>query len=1009
MNRNSLPATIYLLALGLFGLGALVVLTESRALLTNAVPLVVFAALSFVLKRAGFHAAPEVTHSLVGIVDLAAVFIWGPVTGAWVGASSGFAYLFLVALRRDRRTFDDLIAIPVFNAGLKIGMAYASSRLYLMFGGAYAPRGFTLATAPAVAAAAAGWFVIDHLGWGLLELLRGGLPGVAKFLRSILFYSVAVELLPLPFAIVIAVAYSTTNVEFFTMIALGLVGTAIVVQRFADASQHLEQRRLEMTVLNDFGNDLSRAVFDSERVIQLLYEHARRIVQADLYRVELADGSHGREHKMALVALEATAREIRRPYEPQASPLMEYFSTHRDSVRAVDLVKSFVHPLDATGIAIAAGKLVQIDGQPPRSAMFLPMVAGDDLIGVLSVYASRPRAFYHTQGHNLASMCGQAAVTIQNARLYTAERKRAGQLATISEVSRQVAALADLDDLLHKIVNEIRDRFGYSHVHVFTVDGDVAVFRASTHPRGAEWRDRGVGYRIGLEGLVGWVAGSGEAIVVGDVSQEPRFVPYPDKEPDETRSEIVVPLVIGDRVTGVLDVESNELNALGDEDLFILKTLAAQVAVAVEDARLFNSQKEEAYYLNVMLQVADNLSATSNLDEALETVVRITPLLVGVARCAIFLYNPVDRKFVPAKVYGLGRELQSRFFRFEFRSDDEFAFSKMFGDQAPLTIGDAASSRLMRPEFRQIFGIRSLLLAPLMTRGEIVGALLVDQGSRPRYFSPREIQVIMGIANQAAVAIEGARLGRDAEEKKRFEDELRLARQIQKSFLPAAYPVVPGYEICSLWETAREVSGDFYDFVNLPDERLGITIADVSDKGMAAAMFMAVSRTILRTMAIGKPTPRETIERANDVILADAQSDMFVTVFYAVLNPHTHRLAYVNAGHNPPLFYRSRRRELTTLSAHDLALGVLKGITVQEHEIEFEPGDLVLMYTDGVTEATNAREEEFGTGRLGQIVVANAGRRVEQIVDEIKRAVTDFAGEGVHFDDVTMVALKRQT
>ncbi len=1005
MTRSFLPATIYALALGVFGVGALVALTNPHELIQSALPLTFFALLSFILKRAGFHAAPEVTHSLVSIVDLAAVFIFGPVLGAWVGASSGFVYLFLNAWRRNKHTFRELFEIPVFNAGLKIGMAYASSHLYLTFGGKFMPRDFTIATLAPIIAAAVAWFVIDHIGWGVLEFLRGGAAGLSNFLRTIVLYSVFIELLPLPFAIVIAVVYSTLNVEMVLMIALGLVGTAVVVQRFADASLDLERRRREMTVMNEFGNALSRAVFDSEKVIDLLYEHAQRIVPADLYRIELAQDE--RAPKTVLLALEATARETRHPYETRSSPLLEYFAAHRDFVRAVDLVKSFVQPLDATGIALSAGNQAQIDGRSPRSALLVPMRAGDELIGVLALFAAKPRAYVQIHGRNLASMCAQAAVTIQNARLYAAERKRAAQLAAISEISRQIAALIDLDELLQKVVNQIRERFGYTHVHIFTVEEGYAVFRASTHPRGAEWRERGVGHRVGVDGIVGWVAAAGEPLVANDVSQEPRFMPYPDQEPTETRSEIVVPLTIGKQVTGVLDIESRELNAFGDEDLFVSKTLAAQIAVAVEDARLFDSQKEEAYYLNVMLQVSQNLAATADLDEALETVVRITPLLVGVARCAALLYHPGERKFAPAKAYGLSKHLQAALMDFEFRSDDAFAFAQMYRDQTPLMIEDAASSGLLRPELIQMFGIRSLLLAPLITRGEIVGALMVDQGARPRRFSAHEIEVVMGIANQAAVAIESARLNQSAEEKKRLDHELRLARQIQKSFLPDACPRVPGYELCSLWQTAREVSGDFYDFVTLHGGRVGMTIADVSDKGMAAAMFMALSRTILRTMAIGKPTARETIERANDLILADAHSDMFVTVFYAILDPQAHRLTYVNAGHNPPLFYHAARKELTTLKEHGLALGVLEGISQKEHEVDIAPGDLILMYTDGVTDAINAQEEEFGEDRLADLVVANAHLSVEGLVDEIKQAVTDFAGEGVRFDDVTMIALKR--
>jgi serine phosphatase RsbU (regulator of sigma subunit) len=1002
-------ATTYALGLGLSGIIALVALTNWDALFAQFATLALFVALSFILKRAGFHAAPEVTHSLVGIVDLAAVLIFGPILGAWVAAVSGFLYLFLNAVRREKHTFGDLIEMPIFNAGLKIGMAYASTHAYTAFGGKFPPTQVTPEIILPLLGASFAWFAIDNLGWAFLEFLRGGIGALQSFLQRTIWYSVLMELMPLPLSIVIAIAYSLRDSGVFALIAAGLIGTAIIVQRFADASARLERRSNDLTALNEFARAVAQASFDSEKVIDLLYEHARRIALADLYRVELFD----RERAPAagtLVVLQATAQEIQHPYETlPSSPLLEYFSAHREPIRAMDLPRSFVYPLEATPTARALSERAQIGGESARGALVIPLFAGDELLGALALFSLRARAFFPLQARNLTSMCAQAAVTIQNARLYAVERKRAAQLATVSEVSRQVTALFDLDELLPRIVALIRERFGYTHVHLFTTDRDAGrvIFRASTHPHGAEWRARNVGVRIGLEGLVGWVAATGEPLLVNDVTKEPRFLPYPDKPVEETQAELVVPLTIGNKVIGILDVESDHRNAFTEDDLFILKTLAAQVAIAMEDARLYSSQKEEAYYLNVLLQVAQNLSATLDLDEALETVVRITPLLVGVARCVVLLYDAHARVFLPAKAYGLSRALRAEFEKLRFPVDNELVFGKLAREQMPLMLEDTANSALIEPEYMQKFGVRSLLVVPLVTRGEIVGAMLVDQGSRPSRFTPHEIDVVMAIANQAAVAIEGARLSREAEDKRRIEYELGLARQIQTSFLPESCPVVPGYEICSMWQTAREVSGDFYDFVALNGERIAITIADVSDKGIAAAMFMALSRTILRTMTIGKPTPRETVERANDVILADARSEMFVTVFHGVLDPRQHQFAYVNAGHNPPLFYRAARQDLTTLKEHGIALGVMPNITLEEQTVAFQPGDLLLMYTDGVTDAINANEEEFGTERLADLVISNAHLAPDALLDEIKRAVADFAGEGIHFDDLTMIALKR--
>ncbi|MCI0478102.1 MAG: hypothetical protein L0Y55_17810, partial [Anaerolineales bacterium] len=276
MTRNTILATTYALGIGAFGVLALVALTNWDALFAQFATLALFVALSFVLKRAGFHAAPEVTHSLVGIIDLAAVLIFGPILGAWVAAVSGFLYLFLNAARREKHTFGDLIEMPIFNAGLKIGMAYASTHAYTAFGGKFPPHQVAPEIILPLLGASLAWFAIDNLGWALLEFLRGGAPALQSFLQRTVWYSVLMELVPLPFAIVIAIAYSLRDSGVFLLIAAGLIGTAIVVQRFADTSARLERRSNDLTALNEFARAVAQASFDSEKVIDLLYEHARR-------------------------------------------------------------------------------------------------------------------------------------------------------------------------------------------------------------------------------------------------------------------------------------------------------------------------------------------------------------------------------------------------------------------------------------------------------------------------------------------------------------------------------------------------------------------------------------------------------------------------------------------------------------------------------------------------------------------------------------------------------------
>jgi len=329
--------------------------------------------------------------------------------------------------------------------------------------------------------------------------------------------------------------------------------------------------------------------------------------------------------------------------------------------------------------------------------------------------------------------------------------------------------------------------------------------------------------------------------------------------------------------------------------------------------------------------------------------------------------------------------------------------------------------------------VQCLAAAPLISKGEVLGALIVDRTQEPHRFSERSIHIVDGIAHQMAIGIENARLYEATLEQERTAQELRMAREIQVSFLPERCPSLPGWEICADWRAAREVGGDFYDFIPLGGEHLGLVIADVSDKGMPAALFMSLSRMLVRVSATEIRSPAGALQRVNELLMSESRTDMFVTVFYGVLNWRTGQLTYANAGHNPPILWhgpaigeaghgpaiggaghgpargeagQTAQPELTLLAAKGIILGVLDDIGLQECEVTIEPADILILYTDGVTEAINAQEEEFGEQRLVEAIADNHDNSCAQLVQGIYAAVSDFGR--AQFDDYTLVALKRK-
>jgi len=235
--------------------------------------------------------------------------------------------------------------------------------------------------------------------------------------------------------------------------------------------------------------------------------------------------------------------------------------------------------------------------------------------------------------------------------------------------------------------------------------------------------------------------------------------------------------------------------------------------------------------------------------------------------------------------------------------------------------------------------------------------------------------------------------------------ELQIAREIQVSFLPEKIPIMAGLELAAMSLPAKEVGGDFYDTVELPDNRIGLVIADVSGKGVPAALFMALSRTVVRANALWHHHANEAIHDANTLIAEDSKSGMFVTLFYGVVDAAAKTLTYVNAGHNPPILLK-RSGEIVELKATGIILGVMEDMEYEERTIGLESGDLLVFYTDGITEAINPGEQQFGEERLIATIREHRALSSDDIIKKVQAAVLAFCGSEPQFDDMTLMTLK---
>ena len=243
-------------------------------------------------------------------------------------------------------------------------------------------------------------------------------------------------------------------------------------------------------------------------------------------------------------------------------------------------------------------------------------------------------------------------------------------------------------------------------------------------------------------------------------------------------------------------------------------------------------------------------------------------------------------------------------------------------------------------------------------------------------------------------------------ERKKIEHELEIARNIQQSLLPSSAPKVKGLDIAAIALPAMQIGGDFYDFIPLSENRLGVLVADVSGKGMPAALFMALSRALIRVNAMQERSITAVLEKTNHLIQEFSSSGYFVTLFYAIIDSNRRTLRYIRAGHNPPLLYRPGDDEILFLKGGGMALGVFNQIELEEKQFNLESGDILLLFTDGVTEAINSTNEEFGVGRLSELLRQNHLLDAENLIDEIRQEINTYADGQPQFDDITLMVLK---
>lgn len=429
-----------------------------------------------------------------------------------------------------------------------------------------------------------------------------------------------------------------------------------------------------------------------------------------------------------------------------------------------------------------------------------------------------------------------------------------------------------------------------------------------------------------------------------------------------------------------------------------------------EEARQLEiAQARHARELSALLEFSNRLLGHHGVDSLMRHLVEEVRRLLRADACSILLPDESSGRIVFRAASGWRHDPVTA--HHSVSNDENSGPGRVMLTGKPLIIADAFEDAegIFIPDWMVAEDFRGHTVIPLMAEGRAIGALAVDM-RKPHATPEDDLRLLQLMATQAALALETARLQEESLRQERLAEQLEVARQIQFSLLPDDAPEVPGWDFAAAYRPAQTVGGDFYDYFYLPGPplRMGVVIADVADKGVPAALYMALSRTVIRTSALGGRRPAAVLTRANSIIREDSKSDMFLTACYATFDLSSGRMVLANAGHNRPFLWRGSDNTATEIKTRGILLGTFEEITLEERETLLDLGDAILLYSDGVTDATNGQGQTFGEERLHAVITRCTNRGAHDLIEEVLAAIDEFTGGAAQYDDMTLVAVRRQ-
>jgi sigma-B regulation protein RsbU (phosphoserine phosphatase) len=579
---------------------------------------------------------------------------------------------------------------------------------------------------------------------------------------------------------------------------------------------------------------------------------------------------------------------------------------------------------------------------------------------------------------------------IEQANSDTRFRDRTELLDFLLEVTASTAATLDLETLLQNLGRILQTvlPFDLLAILLYSEKKRGLVIRHSVGHSPDMVRDLVIPLE---EGITGIAASTRMPIVVGDVRNDPRYL----QTIDAVWSEMAIPMIARDKLVGVIDVQSTKPNAFTNEDSALLQLIASRVASAITNARLFRRVERQNRTLRSLARVSQELSSILNLDDLLNKIANTVRGLINYDAFSILLADPSE----PVLRH-----------RFSIRFDQQYQY-----DSIPIGKGITGTSAMFRapvlvedtqadPRYIEMRpGVRSEVSVPLLVPERLVGVMDLES-ERVGFFTEDHVQTLTLLAPLVAGAVENARLYEElARNKERLEADFQAARSLQSLLLPKEDPQIAGLEIGIGVRPAHEITGDVFDFFEEGDDYAIICFGDVSGKSAAAALYGAMVTGLLRSLAPRRRRPASLMQTLNYALLERRVEGRYLTLMVMLWQPRTGLLTISNAGAIPPMICRNG--EIIRPRVEGVPLGLLAVAEYDEVTFQTEPGDIVILYSDGITDQHNEEREEYGP-RLDELVRKFCGLSGQEIVDATFRDFDQFRGSHRVFDDQTMLVLK---